>query len=739
MNEALMVTDNEMKQAGMHNAVEEEINDESNKRNYKNQEINNHSEDGMVNADNIVTNSNVLPPDTAKPAAEMPEKATDNGALFVNERQYTSVSTVNVNAGEPNDIQQDEIGNTCYEAESASAKFKSQCTSVCLAEVPVKGGKMLPDSADALGVCSADVGQQTDSITHKFDGGKSEAVYDTNDKTKTTQCDKGVFINEPPRTEARATPSTNEILARNVSANEVQQDTNQTQHQSFSELVPQPVIHENKNEQKSILQQQHEQHSQALMEENCTSNNIVELNQFHKLCSKSVVSPTKLPTDQCNHCVPSFAACKVNSNVDADTKTQSDILVEIRDLVPMDHEEDITEEISSNAQRKVVRTDDQQKEPHLETVISDSETIEDLQVTVFNADALGNLKQLQGNLAPINDSLSVTNNNLLNFTTNADHSVALASNSQSTEEANGSATDFAATVESRQAAVSKMDSHAEIPEVRDSSQIAENEFKSIFISTSVNPVATIALDHRNKTSTSETESASNKATTSQSGWKFCRLPILDSGKGKDILNKITASHSISVPRDKLEAPVISRRFPSALIFPRQIGEVSLRNSSAADSPSAKRLNDTFNTSSVPLYPKRNSNVEWNATAQTFSDFSQPPEQEKPCSSSSKSFKIPHSPASMKYQGQFTGSSSTSCSQSYFDPQSPETKLPEVSISNTMPATQELFEEECDSQYSIIKGQISKIERFLSLDRLKHTRKRKADNSGVESITKITPT
>ncbi|XP_072373802.1 uncharacterized protein [Scyliorhinus torazame] len=574
-----MVTDNKVQETGMHNTIEEEIKDEFIKREFKNQEISNDSEGEMVNADNTVTNSNVLPPDTTKPAAEMPEKATDNGALFVNEGQYTSVSTVNINFGEPSDIQQDEIRNTCYDAESASAKLKSQCTSFYLAEVPVKGGKMLPDSADALGVCSADVGQQTDSITHKFDGGKSEAVYDTNDKTKTTQCDKGVFINEPPRTEARATPGTDEILSRKVNANEVRQDTNQTQQQNVSDIVSQPVTHENKNEQKSSLQQQDEHRSQAntLMEGNCTSSNMVECSQFHKSCSKSDVSSTKLPTDQCNQCVPPFAACKINRSVYVDTKPQSGILVEIRDLGSMEHEEYITKEISSNAPRNL-NTHDQQKEPHdLETVISDSEAIEDLQATVSIDKPLGNLKKLHGNLAQINDYLSVTSSHSLNLVTNVDHSTVLGPNSQSLEKANGSANDSEATVEIQQAAVSKMDLHAEIPEANGSSKITENEFKPIIISTSVNPVATITLDHRNTTSTSETESASNKAATSQSDWTFCGLPILDSGKGKDMLNKAPAS----LPRDKLEAPVINRRFPSAFTFPREVGEISLKSSNAA--------------------------------------------------------------------------------------------------------------------------------------------------------------
>ncbi|XP_043562334.1 coiled-coil domain-containing protein 73-like [Chiloscyllium plagiosum] len=726
VNEALMVNDNKIKQAGMHSMIEEKIKDESSERDDINQEISIHSEDGMINTDNIVTNSNIWSPDTVNSAAKMPEKATDNGAVFVNERQYTIVSTLTINAGEPNDTRQGETGNTCNEAEFASAKINLQCTSVCLAEVPTKGGKKLPDSADALGVCSVDIGQQTDSITHKVDGGRTEAVYDMNDKMKTTQCDKGVFINESPRTEAKAAACSTEIITKEGDANKVRDDTIQSQQSSF-DLVSHPVLDETKNEQKSSLQKQHE-HSQAniLIGENCANDNIVELCQFHKPCSKSDVSPIKLPTD---HCIPSIASCKINSSVDVDSKPQSDISVKIGNLGSNNHEEDIIKEISSNAQNNLVSTDDQQKEPHnLETMISDSEANQDIQVMVSNAEALGNQKQLLGNFTQSDDCLIMTSIHSPNFICNTDHSMVLAPISQSTEETNGSANGFESTAESQQTAATKMDLHAEVLESRATSKLTENKLKPSFINASINLVATIALDHKNKTSTSDIKCPSTKA-PSQSGWKLCELPFLDSGEEKDMLNKAATSLSVSLLRDKLEDPDVSRRIPSAFTFPKQIGEISLRNSSATDSPSTKRLNDTFNTSSIPLYPKRNSG-EWNTTAQTFSDFSQPADQEKLCSSSREGSTIPFSSASMKHQGQFTETSSISCSQSYFHPLSPE-----VSTSNTMPATPVLlFEEEADPQYAIIKGHISKIERFLSLDRLKHTRKRKA-----ECVIKITPT
>uniref|UniRef100_UPI00398ED4C2 coiled-coil domain-containing protein 73 isoform X2 n=1 Tax=Pristiophorus japonicus TaxID=55135 RepID=UPI00398ED4C2 len=730
VTEALTATDNELKHAEIQNTTEEEIKEEPIERDYKKEGINNHSQDGMVNADNIVKNSNVLPPDTSEPAAEVPEKAPDNGALFVNERQYTSVTTGKVGSGEPEDIQQSETGNTCCEAESASAELNLQGSSVCLAEVPVEGGTMLSDSADALGVCSADVGQQTDSIAHKFNGGKSEALYDTNDKTKTTQCDKGVFI-----TEARATPGTDGILAREVSANEVRGDTNQ----SASDLASQPVIHEIKNEQKSTFEQQHGPHSQAdiLLEENDANSDTVELCQLHNPCSKLDVSPTQLAADQRNHCVPSIVASKIDGSVDADNRLQSDISVESRDHGPTDREQDITEDISSNAQSSLVNTDVQQKGTNTpKSVISDSAATDDLHVTVPNAEALGILEHPQGSMPQKDDCISMTSNHSLNFTTHANHDVLLAPTSQNTKEADDSVNGSAATVESRQAVISKMGLHAAIGEARSASATTADEFKPIFISTSFNPVTAIVLDHRTNISTSEAKAANSKTTASQSWWKFPSLSSLDSSKGADVLNKATASFSISLPKDKLEAPVITRNVSSAFTFPSQIREMSLRRPCAADSPSPKRVNDTFNTSSVPLYPKRNSSEEWNAIAQTFYDFSRTPVQEKLCSSSTESFKIPYPPASMKHHGPFT----ESCSQPYFNPQSP--RLSEVSTSNPMPKTtteEFLFEDECDSQYFNIKGQINKIERFLSLDRFKSTRKRKADDSPDENAIKITLT
>ncbi|XP_069758776.1 coiled-coil domain-containing protein 73 isoform X9 [Narcine bancroftii] len=142
-----------------------------------------------------------------------------------------------------------------------------------------------------------------------------------------------------------------------------------------------------------------------------------------------------------------------------------------------------------------------------------------------------------------------------------------------------------------------------------------------------------------------------------------------------------------------------------------------------DSPSTKRVNDTFNTSSVPLYPKRNSKEDWNAIPQTFCDFSRPPEQEKLCSPISESFKILNQPSFTGHK-QFTESSST-CFQ-----------VPEVATSTTKNL---LFEEESDTAYSMVKGQIDKIERFLCVERLKHTRKRKAADNTDKHVSKVTPT
>ncbi|XP_069758741.1 coiled-coil domain-containing protein 73 isoform X5 [Narcine bancroftii] len=556
--------------------------------------------------------------------------------------------------------------NRMVNTESASAKLEAQYNSVCLADVPVEGRKMLSDSTDALGACSADVDQQMNSIAHKFS--------DTTDKTETTQCDKGVFINEPPRIKARATLGSDEILTKEVSANEVQCDTNQALLHAVPDLDS-PSVNEIKNEQDFILQQQQGCHSRR--EENCVNSGKIGPYPLLNPCCKSDVSSTKLFTDQSNHSIH-------NTCVDPD---EIDISVEIP-LGPSNHGKDITEEDGNNSESKFVSTDDLQKDTN-------------------------------DPVALIPDSGTVKSHLLLNFTSNVEHSLVITPNSQEIKEVHN---DFAATVDRGQAEISQIGLCTEI-QVGISSKITENESKPIFIKTALNPVATISVDCRDEMSTSETEASSGKATANQCCWKFPSLPSLTSSKGKNMPSKSTASLPFSMPRDKLEAPATSRKVPLTFTFPTSISETSLTRSIVADSPSTKRVNDTFNTSSVPLYPKRNSKEDWNAIPQTFCDFSRPPEQEKLCSPISESFKILNQPSFTGHK-QFTESSST-CFQ-----------VPEVATSTTKNL---LFEEESDTAYSMVKGQIDKIERFLCVERLKHTRKRKAADNTDKHVSKVTPT
>lgn len=63
------------------------------------------------------------------------------------------------------------------------------------------------------------------------------------------------------------------------------------------------------------------------------------------------------------------------------------------------------------------------------------------------------------------------------------------------------------------------------------------------------------------------------------------------------------------------------------------------------------------------------------------------------------------------------------------------QVPKIAMSTTQNL---MFEDECDTQYSTVKGQIDKIEKFLCVDRLKQTRKRKAADNANEGVIKTTP-
>ncbi|XP_015193890.2 coiled-coil domain-containing protein 73 isoform X2 [Lepisosteus oculatus] len=90
--------------------------------------------------------------------------------------------------------------NICSTIDLASTTLKPQGSPDTLAEVPVTE-TMILDSADALGVYSADTGQQTDSSKHKSGIGESHLVYGMLDKSSTATtmlCNKGDFISELP-------------------------------------------------------------------------------------------------------------------------------------------------------------------------------------------------------------------------------------------------------------------------------------------------------------------------------------------------------------------------------------------------------------------------------------------------------------------------------------------------------------------------------------------------------------
>uniref|UniRef100_A0A4W3KD16 Coiled-coil domain-containing protein 73 n=1 Tax=Callorhinchus milii TaxID=7868 RepID=A0A4W3KD16_CALMI len=723
MGEALIAIDHKGKIEGIHNVAEEERNQKPKNEVKNNKENNKHSQDGIVDADNTVETSNVLPLEIAKLSAEVLVKTTDDGAPNTNENQYISLSAVKIDATASKGIQQAETGNTCYEADSASANLKSQCSSVCLAEVPVKGGKMLPDSADALGVCSANIGQQTNSIIHKFDGDKSEAAYDTNDKTKTTQSDKGVFINESPKTEARSVPGIDEILQNEASANEVRRDAKQSQNKSVTDLVSQTIMHENTDDQKSSSQEQLEQ-TDELIEKKCIDNcNTVKI--VHQTCSTSDISATVLPADQDNQWM-SVAAC-INSNNIVDNKLN--VPLQQSNIIPADSEEDSIAKEIVEMQSPAHSDPPVNENNNLETVISVNQTTssEHVYKTVLNSENPDCVENLQSNLAQKDDCVYTSSNHLLKLTSDADHGFPTQS-SQNIKEISGINSDSVVTVESGQAVVSEMALRSETEETKVSSDLAENKLTPPVGRFLGNTNAAVSFKQENTISPHEAALTSSKIRPAF--WKFHDITSFKASKENDDLKK---SIACSLLRGKLESPICS-----AFTFARQISEMRLRRPSVTDSPSAKSVSDTFNAFNSPIYHKRDPSKEWNAIAQTFCDISAAPEHETP---STEKLKIPYQFSSTHHQEHSTESSSTCCSNRDVNHSSPVIRPREFSLSNYVPKTtthELLFNDEHDSEFPSLKGQINEIERFLSLDRLRHTRKRKAEGSNDESEIKIAP-
>ncbi|XP_019406565.1 PREDICTED: coiled-coil domain-containing protein 73 [Crocodylus porosus] len=115
-----------------------------------------------------------------------------------------------------------------------------------------------------------------------------------------------------------------------------------------------------------------------------------------------------------------------------------------------------------------------------------------------------------------------------------------------------------------------------------------------------------------------------------------------------------------------------------------------------DSTSIKRVADTLNTSSIHRDPKRDPSEEWNAIAKTFYDSSFPTEHVKP--------------------GLTTG-------LCY------EQKPCATYKANTPILNESSYEEEDgDTQNNLIKNQIKEIEKFLDMERLHRSRKRKYEEN-----------
>ncbi|XP_067388213.1 coiled-coil domain-containing protein 73 [Emydura macquarii macquarii] len=82
------------------------------------------------------------------------------------------------------------------EKNNASAELKPQDRPCALANLPENTRKMLLDNTEEFGVCSMDVGQQTDSSKHTSGNASNELVYNTNGNLDDIQDDKGVFISK---------------------------------------------------------------------------------------------------------------------------------------------------------------------------------------------------------------------------------------------------------------------------------------------------------------------------------------------------------------------------------------------------------------------------------------------------------------------------------------------------------------------------------------------------------------
>ncbi|XP_026507018.1 coiled-coil domain-containing protein 73 [Terrapene carolina triunguis] len=607
-----------------------------------------------------------------------------------------------------------------FEKNNASAELNPQDRSCALAKLPEKTRKMLLDNTEEFGVCSMDAGQQTDSSKHIFGNASNELVCNTNDKADTTQDDKGVFINEAPNKESRQvigiedSPVTERIADNHQTMAEfnvaILSQVTESSHTKFQKCHLQEsndIYLDNEQDKTEPLhllnrstsgissdifqfkqihtdiQEKHNSDTASTTNGNCALNST---------CDTASDAPV-LPTTFCDNVSVNTDNTKENNtsmslleNFNLSTE-KTDKWTNLNDMHSNQSEQDISGQTETDT--NTYACTDVVLPLNTENICA-SQTIIHKQMVInkITTDKQMSWEKVHANdfqIPKVKDgqSLVINDNALENSLFRAKR-----------ESLNS-------TVPGEKIAEGRLEESCSLL-IRTSGDLVNRSGRSSFdLSTSdkkteKTPVYLSFSDLSPWLRVNQVESQTAWASTSEGPFHL-KEKLLCISENKKILSKAQCQN-LSIN--------------------------AVMKETGLDSTSINRVADTLNTSSIHRGPKRDPSEEWNAIAKTFYDSSFPTEhvsqlkilQSRPCAGSRKH-------CTCLIRSDVKAGVTVSCHQQ---------KLSHLASNVDTPISSESLlskeEQNCDSHNFFIKSQINDTEKFLNLERLHRSRKRKYEDS-----------
>ncbi|EMP28091.1 Coiled-coil domain-containing protein 73 [Chelonia mydas] len=641
---------------------------------------------------------------------------------------------------------------TFLEKNNASSELKPQDRSCSLAKLPENTRKMLFDNTEEFGVCSMDAGQQTDSSKHTFGNASNELVYNTNDKADATQDDKGVFINEAPSKESRQvigiedSPVTERTAANHQTMAEfnfaIPSQVTESSHTKFQKCHLQEsndVYLDNKQDKtqplhllngstsgissdifqfKQILtdiQEKHNSDTASTTNGNCALNSTCDApvlpttfcdnasvntdNTKENNTNMSLLENFKLRSEKADKWtnLNDLHSNQNNLDISRQTETDTNTYACTDDVLPLNTENICASQtiIHKKMVRNKITTDKQISCEKVHTNDFQIPKMKDGQSLVINDNALENTL-LRAKRESLNNT--VPGEKIAEGRLEESCSLLIRTSGDLVNRSGRSSFDLSTSDKKTE----KTPVYLSFSDLSPWLRVNQVESQTAWASTSEEPFhlkeKLLRISENKKIlSKAQSQNLSINAVMKETGLAPGIHQMLDSHtKGGIHVDNGSQRNTGTVG----EAFPINEAFldPAKLIWQTHTSVTPIY------STSINRVADTLNTSSIHRGPKRDPSEEWNAIAKTFYDSSFPTEHVK-------------------------AGVSVSCHQQ---------KLSHLASNADTPVSSESLlskeDQNCDSHNFFIKSQINDTEKFLNLERLHQSRKRKYEGSLEKAVT-----